>query len=583
MFTNLRTYLKACAERGWLKEITEPCDPNLEIPEIHARTVAKGGPALLFKNPLGSDFPLVTNLFGTPERVALAFGDRPKQLVRELAETAEKFLPPKLSKLWNARHLGMQLLRTGLKQVAGAPIAELGPQVPAFNRLPATTSWPEDGGPFITLPLVYSEHPRSGKHNLGMYRMQIHSAQTTGMHWQIHKGGGFHFHEAERLGQNLPLCVSVGGPPALMLSAIAPLPEDVPELLLASLLLGRKLATCRVADSSLPLIAEAEFAFVGEVRAGERQPEGPFGDHYGYYSLQHDYPVFHCKSMYHRRDAIFCATVVGEPPQEDFFLGDYLQELLSPLFPLVMPSVRALTSYGETGFHSLAAASVKVRYPREALATGMRIFGEGQLSLTKILMLTDAEPDFRPFAPFLEHFLARTDFAQDLHVFSQTSMDTLDYTGPRVNEGSKCLWLAVGDAKYTLLDKSPASLPSGVKAARMFCRGCLVLQGRGYADDPDFGRHLAKEENLSRYRLLILVDDLEECLANEMKFLWTVFTRFEPAGDIHARSIELKRFHPHLEAPLLFDARLKPWYPGRLTMSPEIVRRVDERWSALGI
>ena len=261
-----------------------------------------------------------------------------------------------------------------------------------LDRLPAITSWPEDGGPFITLPLVYTTHPDRHGHNLGMYRMQVHDARSTGMHWQIGKGGGYHYAVAEARQQSLPVTVFLGGPPALILSAIAPLPENVPELMLASLIAGERLPQVH-GQGPHPLVASAEFALMGEVPPGVRRPEGPFGDHYGYYSLQHDYPVFTVQRMAHRADAIYPATVVGKPRQEDFFIGDLLQELLSPLFPLVMPAVEQLWSYGETGYHSLAAAVVKQRYAREAMASAFRILGEGQLSLTKFLLVTDRRVD----------------------------------------------------------------------------------------------------------------------------------------------------------------------------------------------
>src|SRR5690606_26569928 len=214
----------------------------------------------------------------------------------------------------------------------------------------------------MTLPLVYTESPEDGKPNLGMYRIQRYDDRHTGLHCQIGKGGGFHYQEAEERGEALPVTIFAGGPPALILSAIAPLPEGVPELLLASLLLGKRLPYKRVPGWPHPIIAECEFAFAGHALPKKRKMEGPFGDHYGYYSLKHPYPVFRCKKVYRRKDAIWPATVVGKPRQEDFYIGDYLQELLSPIFPIVMPTVRDLWSYGETGFHSLAAAVVKDRY-----------------------------------------------------------------------------------------------------------------------------------------------------------------------------------------------------------------------------
>src|SRR5262245_5348873 len=405
--TDLRDLLALLRERGALAEVTVEVDPRLEVAEIHRRVIAAGGPALLFRNVKGSAFPLVTNLFGTPERVAWAFGDRPKRFLERLVETAETILPPSLGKLWRARGVAWDALKVGMKGVRRAPVLDV-EEAPDLTRLPITTSWHGDGGPFLTLPLVLTQHPVSKKPNLGIYRMQRHSATTAGMHFQIHKGGGFHLHEAERLGLDLPTTVFLGGPPALILAALAPLPEDVPELLLASLVLGKRLPVVRDRGPH-PIPAGCELALLGAVKKGERLPEGPFGDHYGYDSLKHDYPVFHVQKVLRRKDAIVPATVVGRPRQEDFHLGDYLQDLLSPLFPLVMPSVRRLWSYGETGFHSLAAAVVRDRYAREAVASGFRILGEGQLSLTKFVLLTDRDVDLRDFRATFETVLARVD------------------------------------------------------------------------------------------------------------------------------------------------------------------------------
>src|SRR5690349_756240 len=445
---DLRAFLDQLRRGGDLVEVSAPVDPHLEAAEIHRRVIAAGGPALRFTNVTGARFPLVTNLFGTARRAELAFGTRPLRLIKRLVELAETLLPPTPAKLWGARDIGREALRIGSSRVSRGPVTENQTTDVRLDTLPALTCWPEDGGPFITLPLVYTEHPERAGHNLGMYRLQIHDPQTTGMHWQIGKGGGFHYAVAEQRNQPLPVTVFLGGPPALMLSAIAPLPENVPELMLASLLAGERLPLINAAaDRGQPhrLIANAEFALIGEVPPHERRPEGPFGDHYGYYSLQHDYPIFRVHRLAHRHDAIYPATVVGKPRQEDFYIGDLLQELLSPLFPLVMPAVRALWSYGETGYHSLAGAIVRDRYGRAAMASAFRILGEGQLSLTKFLLVTDGSVDLKDFRAVLTHILERTRPEADLYVFSNLAMDTLDYTGPRVNEGSKGVWLGLGD------------------------------------------------------------------------------------------------------------------------------------------
>ena len=448
-FTDLRQFLDRLQRDGDLVIVTAPVDADLEVAEIHRRVIAAGGPALLFKNVAGKKFPLVTNLFGTARRAQLAFGTRPHALIKDVVRLAETLLPPTLGKVWGARRLGRELLRVGLRRRATGPVTDVVTDDVRLDELPVITCWPEDGGPFVTLPLVYTEHPHRPGHNLGMYRLQVFDRRTTGMHWQIGKGGGFHYAAAEADTAALPATVFLGGPPALMLAAIAPLPENVPELLLASLIAGERLPVTS-GPGPHPLIAAAEFALVGRVPPHTRRPEGPFGDHYGYYSLTHDYPIFEVSHVARRRDAIYPATVVGKPRQEDFFIGDLLQELLSPLFPLVMPAVLDLWSYGETGYHSLAGAIVRERYRREAMASAFRILGEGQLSLTKFLLLTDRPVNLRDFKATLVHLLERTEPETDLFVFSNVSMDTLDYTGPKVNEGSKGVWLGLGDPKRSV-------------------------------------------------------------------------------------------------------------------------------------
>jgi UbiD family decarboxylase len=563
-------------------------DPNLEGAEIHRRVVAGGGPALLFTKVKGSGFRLVTNLFGTARRAEMAFGERPLRLIRRLVELIETIMPPTPAKLWGARDVGLELLKVGTRRQSAGPVAERVTQDVRLDRLPALTCWPEDGGPFITLPLVYTTHPDKAGHppspgsggagNLGMYRMQVYDARTTGMHWQIGKGGGYHYAVAEGRGQMLPATVFLGGPPALILSAIAPLPENVPELMLASLIAGERLNQVH-GHGPHPLIANAEFALIGEVPPRIRKPEGPFGDHYGYYSLQHDYPVFEVRRIAHRSDAIYPATVVGKPRQEDFFIGDLLQELLSPLFPVVMPAVERLWSYGETGYHSLAAAIVKQRYRREAMASAFRILGEGQLSLTKFLLVTDQHVDVKNFRATLEHILARTRPETDLYVFSNLAMDTLDYTGPTVNEGSKGVWMGLGDPVRDLPRQfTSPDVPQGITGVRVFCGGCLVVGAPSYESEPDVVSRIAASPAFAQWPLVVVSDEPERAARSDMNFLWTTFTRFEPAADIHAADRRVIRNHIAYTAPVVIDARMKPWYPKELSCREDIANLVSRRW-----
>jgi len=581
MFTDLRAFLGHLRRDRDVVEVRAQVDPVEEVAEIHRRVIAGGGPALLFTHVKGADFPLVTNLFGTPRRAELAFGQRPLAFIKRLVHLAETMLPPTLAKLWDARDVALAATKIGVKRRSDGPVTEVVTRDVRLDRLPALTCWPEDGGPFVTLPLVYTQHPDKGGPNLGMYRLHVHDATSTGMHWQIGKGGGFHYQIAEAKNQALPATVFLGGPPALILSAIAPLPENIPELLLASLVAGQKIAQVPGPNGHPhPLVANAEFALMGQVAPHVRKPEGPFGDHYGYYSLEHDYPVFQVTQMAHRRDAIYPATVVGKPRQEDFFIGDLLQDLLSPLFPLVMPAVVDLWSYGETGYHSLAGAIVKQRYRREAMASAFRILGEGQLSLQKFLLVTDQPVDLRDFRVTLEHVLARTNPETDLYVFSNLSMDTLDYSGPKVNEGSKGVWLGLGDPVRDLPREfhPPVPPPSDVTDVRVFCGGCLVVTGPAFADDREAPARIAAHPAFAGWPLVVLSDEAERATRSAMNFLWTTFTRFEPAADIHAASAHIVRNHVAYSGPVCIDARMKPWYPEEVTCRPEIAATVTRRW-----
>jgi len=580
MHKNLRSFLETLRKENELIEIAAEVDPYLEIAEIHRRVIDEQGKALFFRKVKGSNFPVVTNLFGTKKRIDLAFGSRPKEFVRRAVDAAEHLIPPTAKKLWQYRDLAFSARKLGTRAVRNAPVLEAKQQTVNLSGIPFIQLWPEDGGHFNTLGLVYTESPINGKHNLGIYRMQRYDRETTGMHWQIGKGGGFHYFEAEQQNESLPVTVYMGGPPALILSAVAPLPEGVGELMLASLLQGGKLPVTAnpLGGGDHRLLAEAEFALVGHVPPRERKPEGPFGDHYGYYSLEHDFPVFHTDAVFHRKDAIYPATVVGKPRQEDFFIGDYLQELLSPLFPLVMPAVRDLWSYGETGFHSLAAAVVNDRYSREALSAGFRILGEGQLTLTKFLLLTDKAQDLRDFKSLFEHILARVDWSRDLFIFDRTAFDTLDYASGKINHGSKAILMGLGEAKRDLVREFRGELPSGLKKAAPYCDGCLVVEGGNYENNKELPDRIAKSGRFDDWQIVVLQDNVAFADSTD-KFLWATWTRFNPSTDIYAKHVELKNNHISYIAPIVIDARMKPWFPKEVEPHPDTVKLVDNRWS----
>jgi UbiD family decarboxylase len=580
---NLQGFLDTLRREGELHLVEETVDPDLELAEIHRRTVAAQGPALLFTRVARSQFPVVTNLFGTRRRIELALGGKPEKFVRRVAEAAEMSLPPRVSTLWRFRDLIKTGLGLGATSRRTGPVLECSIEPVRLGALPQIRSWPLDGGSFLTLPLVCTEDPLTGKGNLGMYRNQIYDDRNAGMHFQIHRGGGFHFHEAERMGRALPASVFLGGPPALTLSAIAPLPENVSELVFASLLQGGRTGVIRnPALSPLPILAEADFLLAGQVLPGVRRLEGPFGDHYGYYSRAHEFPVFQVDGIRHRKDAVFPATVVGRPPQEDHYIGDYLQDLFAPIYPLVMNGVLAVRAYDEAGMHPLAAAVVHERYPREAFMAAMRILGEGQLSLTKFLLITDARLELKKFRPLLEHVLARADFASDLFVFSQVSQDTLDYSSRKMNEGSKAILMGLGDRRYELEPQVRADLQNPVfRAQKLYTPGVLVVEGPPWRENDSVPGLLLEETAAKPFRLVCLVDDATGCVRDDASFLWTVFTRFEPAADIYGCNPVLARYHVSLSAPIVLDCRIKPWFPPAVEPDPATVKRVDAMWPKL--
>jgi UbiD family decarboxylase len=580
---NLGSYLDSLKREGDLHVIDETVDPHLELAEIQRRVVAEQGPALLFTRVLGTQFPVVTNLFGTRRRIELAFGEEPSRFIRRIVEAAQCLMAPSFSKIWNFRDIAKHGFKLGTRVRRSGPVLERLVDPAGLKILPHIQSWPKDGGAFLTLPQVYTEHPVSGRSNIGMYRIQIYDDATAGMHFQIHRGIGFHYHEAEKKEEPLPANIFLGGPPALTLSAIAPLPENIPEVVFVSLLQGEKLSLIRNPDvSALPIVSEAEFAIIGRVPPAVRRDEGPFGDHYGYYSLSHPFPVFEAERIYHRSNAIFPATVVGRPRQEDHYICEYLQELFSPVYPLVMNGVQSVWAYDDAGVHPLAAAVVRDRYPKEAFMAGLRILGEGQLSLTKFLMLTDTPLPLHRFRPLLQHILERADFSTDLFVFSPVSQDTLDYTSGRMNEGSKAILMGIGNSRFKLQATPVAEFKNAAfRAQKVFIPGLLVVEGPPWEENNTRVGQLLEEEAVQPFRIVVLVDDATECVRDEQSFLWTVFTRFEPAADIHAKQCRLERFHPKLSAPIVIDCRLKPWYPPLVEPLSETVERVDALWPKL--
>ncbi|MDX2469015.1 MAG: UbiD family decarboxylase [SAR324 cluster bacterium] len=575
-----RDFVERLQAHGELLVIDQEVNPYLELAEIQREVCRRKGPALLFTNVSGTPFSVATNLYGSTGRIELAFGGEPAKFVKNAAHLAQNLMPINKSKMAKIADLGLKGLKIGLKRKKSGPIFDNCFDPVDLSQIPQLHSWPEDGGAFVTLPLVYTESPSTGKGNLGMYRIQLFNQNTTGMHIQIHRGGGYHHHEAELKSQALPARVIIGGPPALTIAAVAPLPEDMPEFVFASLLMGEKLKV-GTDELGIDIPLDADFCISGSIPAHKRKPEGPFGDHYGYYSLQHDYPYLEVSKLNFRKGAIYPATVVGRPPQEDHYIAEYLQEILEPMFPLVMPNVRQIWAFEESGVHSLAGAVVKNRYPKEAFTAAIRILSEGQLSLTKFLIATDQDIQAKDFKSLITTVLERADLERDLFVLSNISQDTLDYTGPKVNEGSKAILLGLGEKKRDLYDKECESLQNtNLSKTKLFCRGVLLVQGCKYEMQPALAEELAKENAVQNYAMVCMVDDVNEAAKSAEDFIWHVFTRFEPAGDMYGNKVH-ERFHTGIKGPLVIDCRMKPTYPRELTEDPDVTKLVQEKFGTI--
>ncbi|MDA8138454.1 MAG: UbiD family decarboxylase [Desulfobacteraceae bacterium] len=588
MYPDLRSFIADLERRGDLVRVKAEVDPNQEITIIQHRVIAAGGPALLFEKVKGSRHPIVSNLFGTPRRVAMVCGSSPAELGERVVRVAHQLMPPSVSNLWRLRHDLRRLFPMRLRRVQSGPVLDQCQEPPDLNQLPVLTCWPEDGGAFFTLPLVHTVDPQTGQGNLGIYRLQRFDATITGMHWQIEKGGGFHFHQACRLGRPLPVSVVLGGPPSLIIAAVAPLPEGVDERLLAAYLMGQPLDVVARPQSGHRIPASAEFILEGEVRAGDVRREGPFGDHFGHYSAAADYPVFRVRRILSRKDAIYPATVVGKPVQEDYYIGEALQEMTLPLLRMLKPAIVDLWAYPETGFHALAVMAVRQRYAREALKLTLGMLGEGQVSLTKVMITVEPEVnvrDFRQVSTALWRYLT----PEGVHLLSPTAQDTLDFTGPAMNTGSRLILLAVNGQGGSVRIQPPPPVPSAgdlhpqVRAVAACGPAFLMVQVQDGFEQWEALCEILRRNEAARQYLFQVVVSADVILDDPVMMLWGWFTRFDPAADSHpaGRSIQGNRLL--LEFPITIDARWKKGYPRPVAFDPAVERRVNGRWKEYGI
>jgi 4-hydroxy-3-polyprenylbenzoate decarboxylase len=575
--------------------IDQEVDPYLEVAAIQRRVYQARGPALLFRRAKGTSFPILGNLFGTLDRAKFVFRDA-LESVRRLVEL--KVDPGALARNpWRYRGTPRTLWRLVPRRVRSGPI--LARRI-AIDQLPPIQCWPMDGGPFVTLPQVYTEDPdRPGLKgsNLGMYRIQLTgnqymTNQEVGLHYQIHRGIGVHHAAAIRRGQPLRVNVFVGGPPAMTVAAVMPLPEGLPELAFAGALGGRRVAMV-APDGCLPMPVEADFVICGSIDPQVRKPEGPFGDHLGYYSLQHDFPVLRVERVYHREGAIWPFTSVGRPPQEDTTFGAFIHELTGPIIPSILPGVHAVHAVDAAGVHPLLLAIASERYvpdaivrrPQEILTTANALLGQGQLSLAKYLLIVAREDqpslDIHDIPRFLGHMLERVDLRTDLHFQTRTTIDTLDYSGHGLNQGSKVVIAAAGPSRRTLATELPGGLrlPESFRDPRVVLPGILAIQGPRYQAGSDEIASLCRSfdtgDSIRGFPLIVIVDDSEFTARSERNFLWVAFTRSDPASDIDGIGAFIENKHWGCTGSLVIDARIKPQHAPPLVDDPHVERRVD--------
>ncbi len=594
-YSSLRDCVVDLEKHGHLVRLEVEVDPHLEAAEIQRRVYQAGGPALYFARVKGSRFPMVSNLFGTPERVRFMFRGALERVKRMVALRADPGAV--LRRPW--RHVG--LVRAAWharpKFVRSGPVMA---QQIGIGELPQLVSWPMDGGAFVTLPQVYSEDPdRPGwmKSNLGMYRVQLSGGryapgEQIGLHYQIHRGIGVHHAAAVRRGEPLRVHVFVGGPPALTLAAVMPLPEGLPELAFAGALGGRRVRMVQ-RPGALPFAAEADFVISGTIDPSLRLPEGPFGDHLGYYSLAHEFPVLNVERVWARADAIWPFTVVGRPPQEDTQFGAIIHEITGPAIPAVIPGVSQVHAVDAAGVHPLLLAIGSERYtpyaprerPQELLTQANAILGQGQMSLAKVLILAAAEDapalDLHDVQGFFGHVLQRVDWRRDLHFQTETTIDTLDYSGAGLHAGSKLVIAAVGAPRRTLPVEVPAALrlPDGFSAPRACMPGVLAIASPPCTGTDGalqrFCAALTPEEAINHFPLVVLVDDSEFAARTLNNFLWVTFTRMNPAVDVEGIGARTVHKHWGCVGSLVIDARRKPHHAPPLIEDPAVSRRVD--------
>jgi len=598
-YLSTRDVVADLRQHGKLIEVDLPLSPILEIPEIQRRVYARKGPAVLFKNPTNSSFPMVSNLFGSLDQARFLFRhtfDRVRRAIELKIDPSAFFRNP--LRYVSAPSTAWTMLP---KHVSSGSVLAHSCQI---DDLPHLISWPNDGGPFVTLPQVLSCPPQTSTNqppnlshcNLGMYRIQLSgneyiTNQQIGLHYQLHRGIGIHHQQALVAGKPFPVTITLGGHPAMTLAAVMPLPENVGELTFAGALAGHRIPMIS-RNSTAPIYADADFAICGIIDPNSLKPEGPFGDHLGYYALTHPFPWMQVTNVYHRKDAIWPFTVVGRPPQEDTTFGELIHELTGPIIPTVLPGVRGVHAVDVAGVHPLLLAVGSERYtpylkpnrPQELLTQANAILGQGQMSLAKYLFIIDGNdpnaPSLYDLEAFFQWVFERIDFSNDLHFHTKTTIDTLDYSGEGWNQGSKLVIPINGAKRRDLLTSIPGDLRLGpdLHHPKLCSPGSIAIETKLSLDAAveQITAPMSSQKDLAKQIAIItLVDDstfTSRCFNN---WIWVAFTRSNPAIDL--RGVGEKTFHKHwsCSGPLILDARVKPHHAPPLIESPEVSKKID--------
>lgn len=588
---------------GHLVRIKEEVDPYLEMAAIHLRVYDAQGPALLFENVKGSRYRAASNIFGTLDRSKFIFRNT-LQLVQQLIEL--KGDPIKAIK-----H-PIQNFRTGVAATKALPkrTSISGFEEINISDLPLIQHWPKDGGAFVTLPQVYSEDvdkPGIMKSNLGMYRIQLSGNEyelnkEIGLHYQLHRGIGVHQTKANNKGLPLKVSCFVGGPPAHTLSAVMPLPEGISEMTFAGVLGGRRFRYNYDVNGHA-ISNDADFIITGDVLPHENKPEGPFGDHLGYYSLTHPFPLMRVRKVYAKKNAIWAFTVVGRPPQEDTSFGELIHELTGNAIPQEIPGLKEVHAVDAAGVHPLLLAVGSERYtpylptkqPAELLTIANHVLGTGQLSLAKFLFITAGEKNdvvAHHVQPFLEYIWERIDLGRDLHFHTNTTIDTLDYSGTGLNTGSKLVLAAYGEPKRTLCREVPQCLKelNAFVNPQLCMPGVIALQTNKFTDYPMAEKEMQQlnelllgcMDQLKEVAQLVICDDSSFTAQTLKNYLWVAYTRCNPSHDVYGIASFTQHKHWGCTGPVVFDARLKPHHAPPLEKDPDVEKRIDRLFSKGG-